>query len=112
MDPAKFKMGLPAFLAVFTCIGVFAIFYTVLFHEPPAGSKELIFTTFGILIGKWGSVMDYFFGSSSGSAAKSKAIENMAATTAGAQADAAPLKNTVEKAADKVVDAIEHQQDH
>lgn len=75
----KFKICLPTFLAVFTTLGVFAIFSAVLFHEPPDGSKELIFTTFGILIGKWGSIMDYFFGSSSGSAAKSKAIETMIA---------------------------------
>lgn len=77
-EPAG-RFCLTTYLAISTTILVFGIFGILMYKEVPDKSQTAITMAIGIIIGKWGSIIDYFFGSSSGSAAKSKAIETMVA---------------------------------
>ncbi len=70
----KLKICIPTFLAVFITIAVFGVIYILIFKELPAGNKEIIFTSFGIVLGKMGSIIDFFFGSSHGSEKKTDAL--------------------------------------
>jgi hypothetical protein len=62
--------GLPLFIAVTTTLGFFMMVGDIIFHEVPAGSKEIAFTMLGAVAAKWGDIVGYYFGSSSGSAKK------------------------------------------
>lgn len=63
-------------LAVFLGLGYVT---TKLFGlEIPANNREPLMLVIGFLIAKAGTVVDYFFGSSSGSAAKMDALTNAA----------------------------------
>jgi hypothetical protein len=73
------KICIPAFLAVFTTLGLFALVFVLLFHVVPESSRSLCEILLGVVATQWSAIMSYHFGSSSGSTAKSKAIETMVA---------------------------------
>lgn len=50
--------------------------------EIPTNNREPLMLVIGFLIAKAGTVVDYFFGSSSGSAAKTEALTNANSPTA------------------------------
>ncbi len=79
METEKEKFCIPTFLAVATTAGVFIFIAGLFFKSIPETAKTLIDVQFGVIVAKWASIIDYHFGSSSGSAAKSKAIETMVA---------------------------------
>jgi len=74
--------GITTFLAVSATLLVFLIVVALMYKDIPDKSSTTLTLVIGIIIGKWGSIYDYFFGSSSGSAAKSKSIENLVADNA------------------------------
>lgn len=57
-------------LAWTVTIGFFATLITMLFVTPPAASRDIFLMLIGALIGRFGDVYAYFFGSSKGSARK------------------------------------------
>jgi hypothetical protein len=52
-------------------------FSCLVFYKIETEYKDMINVLLGVIIAKYGSIIDYFFGSSSGSAAKSSVIEAM-----------------------------------
>lgn len=70
----RFKMCIPSFLVVALTLMVVAIIHVLLWHELPASNKEIVYTSLGIILGKFGSIVDYHFGSSSGSTKKDDAM--------------------------------------
>ncbi len=75
----KFKICLPTFLAVVSTLMVVGILCAMAFVDIPEKRMPAFQNVSVMVIGQWIGVMGYFFGSSSGSAAKSKAIETMVA---------------------------------
>ena len=57
--------------------GFFTLLTFLLFKPVPADQSGVIFMLFGALSTSFGAVISYFFGSSAGSAAKSKELENL-----------------------------------
>lgn len=68
------KDRLPGILALATTAGFFMLVITIAFHIVPAESREPLMLLLGTLGSAWISIMTYFFGSSAGSAAKTKII--------------------------------------
>ena len=54
--------------------GFFALIGTIIFVSLPKGSNDIVYMLFGTLTAGFGSVMQYFFGSSKGSADKTKML--------------------------------------
>lgn len=61
-------------LGAIVIAGGFILTYLLIFHEAPMGSKEILSIAFGVILGKVGTVIDYFFGSSKGSTDKTEAL--------------------------------------
>lgn len=74
----RFKELLPSILAVVVTLGFFIMLGIVVFHTEPAGNEQFLNILFGILAAKFASVIDYHFGSSSGSAAKTQILADQA----------------------------------
>lgn len=70
----------PAYLACGVTAGFFGLLGFLLRHAPPAESKDVLNIMLGSLGTAWVSIVAYYFGSSSGSAAKT---ELMARATGG-----------------------------
>jgi ribosome modulation factor len=79
MSEAPGRLCIPTFLAVFTTLGLFALIFVLVFRMVPEESRSIFEILLGAVVTQWSAVMGYYFGSSSGSAAKSKAIETMVA---------------------------------
>jgi hypothetical protein len=73
------KITVTGILAVLSLIGILAIGGGLIYFTIPIASEKyfLIFLTF--LVTKIGTVYDYYFGSSSGSADKTEIINNLTA---------------------------------
>lgn len=71
----------PAILAFTTTAGFFALLALLAYHAVPVQSEKLLDVMLGSLGTAWIGVMNYFFGSSSGSAAKTQIMAQQAQTT-------------------------------
>jgi lipopolysaccharide export LptBFGC system permease protein LptF len=73
------KQNRVAMLILGTLITVcfFALLGLLMFLAIPIANSELLYLAIGALIGFMGSVVQYYFGSSSGSADKSEQIANL-----------------------------------
>lgn len=67
----------PGCLACLVTLGFFGLLSWLMVSEPPTGSKEILNIMLGALGAAWASIVSYYFGSSAGSAAKSKIIAEM-----------------------------------
>lgn len=64
----------PAYLACGVTLGFFGLLGFLLRHAPPADSKDVLNIMLGSLGTAWVSIVAYYFGSSSGSAAKTELL--------------------------------------
>lgn len=71
------KDNTPKLLAYGVTIGFFGLLLTMIFKVLPAGNETLLNVMVGVLGTAWIAVMNYYFGSSQGSAKKSETIEKM-----------------------------------
>ncbi len=67
----------PMVLAGAITVGFFGLLAVMIFHIIPPDNKEVLDIMIGSLGTAWISVVTYYFGSSSGSAAKSKTIDKI-----------------------------------
>ncbi len=79
--------NIPLFLAISTTMGFFALLGDILFREIPSGSKDISFTMLGAVATAWGSLIQYFFGSSAGSARKTDMLATTGTSTTTTTAD-------------------------
>lgn len=82
METDKFKLCLPTILAMASTAMVVGIMAVYAFADIPDSRASHLSQIATMVTTQWVAVMGYFFGSSSGSAAKSKAIETMVADNA------------------------------
>jgi hypothetical protein len=66
-----------AVIAILSVIGIIAIAGGMFILQIPDGSKEFFLIILTFLVAKIGSVFDFFFGSSQGSADKTSIISNL-----------------------------------
>ncbi len=71
--------NLPTFLTVMSTLGLFFFIVLLIFHAVPEETRTPVFALVAVVSNAWSVIVGYHFGSSSGSAAKSKAIETMVA---------------------------------
>ena len=72
------QSNIPGILAVGVTLGFFGILlYLLRFGVPPTGGDALL-VMLGALGAAWGSIVSYYYGSSSGSAVKTDALANLA----------------------------------
>lgn len=72
MLPIKVTFSAPSFLVVTMTIGVFALIVMLFLTEYPKSAEQLIFTLTTLIFAKWGTMVDFHFGSSSGSTRKTE----------------------------------------
>ncbi len=70
---------IPAILAITVTAGFFGMLATLVFHLVPPEALQIITLMIGTLGSTWVSIITYYFGSSSGSAAKQDTINKIAA---------------------------------
>lgn len=63
-------------LASIIVIGFFALMIILMKYTVPAGSRDVAYMLFGSLAAAFGAVVNYFFGSSKGSADKTEILKN------------------------------------
>lgn len=69
-------LDVPKFIVVTTTLGYFSLLALLAFHQIPEGSKEVLMVQIGVVGTAWGgSIVNYFFGSSAGSAAKNALLK-------------------------------------
>lgn len=68
---------MPKLLAGFLVLGFFGVLYSVATNEIPQNSENVWYLLLGILGGAFTQVMNYYFGSSAGSAEKNQIIHRM-----------------------------------
>lgn len=59
-------------LAAVVIVGTFWLFYLLLIHTVPEGNRDALLVVLGVLTGAFASIVNYFFGSSKGSADKTE----------------------------------------
>ena len=64
-------------LGALIVIGFFAVLIALILRPAPTTNSELLYLIIGALIGNFGLVVSYHFGSSSGSKAKDETISNI-----------------------------------
>lgn len=73
----QLKDAAPGILATLIVTGFGWVVYTLLVTEPPPGNREVLYMMLGTLSAALGQVLNYYFGSSSGSKAKTDALERV-----------------------------------
>jgi len=68
------KDNTPKILAYAITLGFFSVLAALMFGTVPAGTKEVLYIMLGTLGTAWTGVISYYFGSTSGSAEKSKLL--------------------------------------
>ncbi len=58
------KFCLSTFFAIAATALVLLLVVALLWREPPQGSREIVSMLVGVIIGKWGTIADFLFGSS------------------------------------------------
>ncbi len=71
------KDYVPGILAGIITVGFFGVLGFMLKNELPAAGRDALLVMLGALGGAWGSVVAYYFGSSSGSASKNTLIDKL-----------------------------------
>ena len=66
---------MPKALGLFVVIGFFSVMALMIFQELPPTGRDSLLVLVGALGAAFGSIIQYYYGSSSGSAAKSKTID-------------------------------------
>ncbi len=74
------KDKIPAILAIAITGGFFGLVYLLAYHEIPKDSQAILQVLIGSLGTAWIGVVNYYFGSSSGSAAKTQIMAQQAAS--------------------------------
>lgn len=74
---AEVKDRIPGILAVGVTCGFFGVLSYLLQHQLPESGRDALLVMLGALGGAWGSVVAYYFGSSSGSSAKNNLISQL-----------------------------------
>ena len=64
----------PQILAFSYTLGYFALLFVVMFHDLPDGAHDLLNTLIGVLSAAQVGIMNYYFGSSAGSARKTELL--------------------------------------
>lgn len=72
----QLKDWVPSMLAALVLLGFFGAFAAMLFYPLPDGSKESLYILLGALASMATSVMTYYFGSSAGSAEKTRLLSD------------------------------------
>lgn len=72
------KDKIPAILSLAVTAGFFTILALLLFHLVPEGSRDMLSVLTGTLGTAWIGIINYFFGSSAGSASKQGTISKIA----------------------------------
>jgi len=67
----------PAVIATVSFVGFFGVLAVLMFRDIPPGAKDALLIMLGSLGGTVTSIVAYYFGSSAGSASKSKAMEEV-----------------------------------
>ena len=67
----------PSILAYSITFGFFGVLLLMMFYEIPISAKDVLYVMLGSLGTAWTGVIAYYFGSSSGSAAKHNLIERL-----------------------------------
>jgi hypothetical protein len=67
---------MPSMLSVLLTAFIAAIIYLLFYVQMPDGSKEVLFMMLGIVIKEWGGSMQYWFGTTRGSAEKNTMLRN------------------------------------
>lgn len=76
------KSAMPGIMAGFVTLGFFALLLILTRRDVPAGSKEVLDTMVGVLGTAWVAIVNFYFGSSAGSALKDDALtEHLKSTT-------------------------------
>ncbi len=65
---------MPAMLSILLTAFIAAIVYLLFYVQMPDGSKEVLFMMLGIVIKEWGGSMQYWFGTTRGSEAKTNLL--------------------------------------
>lgn len=67
---------MPAVLSCALSLVVTGIIYLLFYSEPPEGSREVLFMLLGVVIKEWGSAMQFWFGTTRSSQAKTVMINS------------------------------------
>lgn len=61
-------------LAILAISGFFGLIYLLIYTEPPPGVRDAMLVLVGAVAGGYSTVLNYYFGSSSGSARKDELL--------------------------------------
>ena len=75
------KSTLPPLLALTVSVGFFGLLYLLIFRTVPEGSQQVLYAMVGVLGAAWTAIVNYYFGSSQGTADKTEALTQIAKTT-------------------------------
>ena len=64
-------------LGALIVVGFFTVLFALVVRPAPTTNSELLYLIIGALIGNFGTVVSYYFGSSAGSAKKDEIISNI-----------------------------------
>lgn len=67
---------MPAVLSLSLSLVIAGIIYMLFYMEPPEGSREVLFMLLGVVIKEWGSAMQFWFGTTRSSQAKTAMMAN------------------------------------
>lgn len=87
----------PKFLIITTTIAAFGFLIMIFLVPVPNAVENVLYTLIGGVVAKWQSLVDYFFGSSSGSKAKSDTINDLTGTGDGSGTTTTKSKTVTDK---------------
>lgn len=84
-------------LAFVIVLGFFGIVGTLIFHEVPVGSKDVLGPLIGVIGAAVGTIVGFIWGSSSGSKAHSQTVKELTGTGDGSGTTSTKSKTVTEK---------------